>query len=103
MLALSFSMQMIFEEKTDSFGFSGGLYFASIFCLVLYKNALKPRDDISFEKNTTKRYYEKRGELHKYESLCKFLFIFLIIIGSFTFILGFVEVFIKYILSLLAK
>ena len=65
MITVSFILQNLYSEKTRYFGFAAGMFFIAVFALFSYKNALKPTGFIS-EKNSSKAYYQKRGELPKY-------------------------------------
>ena len=66
MITVSFILQNLYSEKTRYFGFAAGMFFIAVFALFSYKNALKPTGFIS-EKNSSKAYYQKRGELPKYK------------------------------------
>ena len=100
LIILSFILQTIFSDQTDSFGISGGAFFVSTFCLVEYKNALKPKDPFTI--NMTKRYYEKIGDLQKYRTLCKNLLIATISIGTISLLLGLFKISINYFISVFA-
>ena len=100
LMILTFTLQCIFKEQTKQFGFSCGASFLSIFCLFDYKNALTPsRTGLGASINMTKKYYEKKGELYKYQSLCKILFIITMSIAALTLIDGLRNIFLTYIMS----
>jgi len=104
LMGLTFALQMIFNEQTKKFGISCGELFLSIFCLFCYKNALNPTSrGLGCSINMTKNYYEKNGNLCKYQNLCKVLFIITISIASLTLMSGLGEVFIIYIKSVFAN
>ena len=94
-MILSFTLQCLFSEITGDFDLSCGSFFLSVFCLFCYKNALKPSE--KFVRNSTKRHYEKKGELPKYQKICKILFIITIGFGTLIFIKGTGLVLIHYI------
>ena len=104
LMALTFTLQILFNNQTKNFGTSCGALFLSIFCLFCYKDALKPTQvGIGHPINMTKKYYEKKGELHKYQSLCKVLFIATIVIAALTLMRGLGEIFMIYIKSVVAN
>lgn len=70
LMLFAYIMQNIYEEQTANFGLSAGSFFIAIFCLFLYKNALIPMS-FSGPKNTLKRYYNDRNQLHVYKKICK--------------------------------
>ena len=98
LIILAFILQVSFSIQTKNFGVSCGVFSISILCLFCYKNALKPTE-IFGPINTTKRYYEKKGELHKYKDLCKILFITTFCIGALSLIYGLGELCIGYLIS----
>ena len=87
-MVLTFSLRCLFSETTGDFGLSCGMFFLSIFFLFGYKNALIPMERGGFAVNRTKRYYQSRDELPKYQNLCKILFIITIGFGALSFIKG---------------
>ena len=87
LMVIAYILQCLFGENTSNFGFSCGAYFLSLFCLACFQSALKPSDSFG-PINQTKRYYEKKGELPKYQNLCKILFIIMISVGSLFLISG---------------
>ena len=99
LMIITFTLQCFFSEQTTKFGFSCGVYFLSVFCLVCFQNALKPSELLG-PINTAKRHYEKKGELPKYQNLCKILFIITISVGSLFFIGGIGEVLFLYLKNL---
>lgn len=98
LMVIAFTLQCFFSEQTTKLGFSCGAYFLSIFALFAYKNALKPSDP--FVINHTKRHYERKGELPKYQNLCKILFIITISVGSLYLIGGIGEILFFYLKNL---
>ena len=104
LMALTFTLQILFNNQTKNFGISSGALFLSIFCLFEYKNALTPSEKgLGAPINRTKKYYERKGELHKYQSLCKVLFIATIVIAALTLMRGLGEIFMIYIKSVVAN
>jgi hypothetical protein len=88
-----FILQNLFAEQTDFFGLSSGALFVSIFFLFGYKNALKPSErGIGAPINRIKKRYERNGELHKYQSLCKILFFTAICVSACTLVLGLIQI-----------
>lgn len=87
LIIMTLILQTLFNDRTSSFGVSSGAFFLSTFCLVCYNNALKPTEDWG-PNNPTKRYYEKKGELNKYQNLCKTLFIITIMVGTLSLLRG---------------
>lgn len=102
LMILTFALQTIFGEQTTKFGLSCGIFFLSIFCLFCYKNALKPTETFG-PRNMTKKYYEKKGDLPKYQNLCKILFVITISAGTLTLLGGFGEIIINYLQSLFVR
>ena len=101
LIILTFALQCIFKEHTKNFGLSCGAAFLSIFLLFTYKNALTPtKEGLGAPINRTKKYYERKGELHKYQSLCKILFITTIGVSALTLIGGVSEIFLTFIMSI---
>ena len=99
LMVIAFTLQCFFSEQTTKLGFSCGAYFLSIFCLACFQNALKPSESFG-PINTTKRHYEKKGELPKYQNLCKILFIITISVGSMFLIGGIGEILFFYLKNL---
>ena len=99
LIAVTFTLQNVFVEQTDLFGFSAGVYFLSLFCLFAYKNALKPTENFG-PRNSTKGYYEKQGDLPKYQSICKILLIITFSAGTLNFVGGLGEVAIFFVKTL---
>ena len=98
LMIFTFTLQNFFLEQTDSFGKSCGLFFISIFCLFCYKTALNPTvKGIGRPINLTKKYFENKGELHKYQNLCKVLFIITNIVALVTLFRGLCEILLIYI------
>ncbi len=102
LMIISFTLQTLFKDQTKEFDLSCGIFFLSIFCLFCYKNALKPTETFG-PINMTKRYYEKKGELPKYQNLWKILFIITISVGILTLLGGFGEIIIHYLNALFAR
>lgn len=102
LLILTFILKTLFNEQTTNFGISCGMFFLSLFCLSCYKNALKPTNNFG-PINRTKKHFEKKKELYKYEALCKTLFIITISIAVLTLIGGFWEIFILYMKSIFSN
>lgn len=100
LIIFAFILQSYFSIQTKNFGVSCGAFCISILCLFCYKNALKPTEMFG-PINMTKRYYEKKGELHKYKDLCKILFFAIFCIGVWSLIHGLGEVLISYLTSML--
>lgn len=90
-MLLTFVLQLLFQEQTADFGFSCGACFLSVFCLFEYKNALKPTETIG-PRNSTKKYYESKGDLPGYQKLCKILFIITLCVSAGSFLKGIAEV-----------
>ena len=100
-IILTFTLQCVFKEQTKNFGISCGITFLSIFLLFEYKNALTPaKKGFGAPINMTKKFYEEKGKLHKYQNLCKILFIITIGFATLTLIGGINDVFFNYILSI---
>lgn len=99
-MVITFTLQCFFDEQTPKFGYAGGAYFLSIFCLVSFQNALKPTE-LFGPINRTKRHYEKKGELSKYQNLCRILFIITISMGALFLIGGIGEVLFLYLKKLI--
>ncbi len=95
LMILTFTLQCLFSDQTTEFGFSCGAFFLSVFCLVCYKNALIPSESWG-PINPTKQHYERKGELPKYQNLCKILFLITISVGALSFIHGIGEVLFHY-------
>ena len=102
LMAIAYILQYLFGENTSNFGFSCGAYFLSLFCLACFQNALNPTESFG-PINTTKRHYEKKGELPKYQNLCKILFIITISVGSLFLIGGIGEILFFYLKNLLVS
>lgn len=101
LMILTFTLQCIFKEHTKNFGISCGVAFLSIFLLFAYKNALSPtKEGLGVPINRTKKYYERKGELYKYQSLCKILFITTMGVAALTLIGGLSDVFLTFIMSI---
>lgn len=96
LIALTFNLQYLLGEITNMFGLSCAAFFISTFCLFDYKNALKPMSRVGFTRNSTKRYYQSRGELPKYQNICKILFLITISFGTITLTTGIGELLIYY-------
>ena len=95
-ILLASILDIVFEENTTDFGLSAGMFFLSIFCLVEYKNALMPKKNT--EINMTKKHYEKKGELPKYQKLCLVFLLLTIALGLIFFARGAIGIFITKIL-----
>ncbi|MBQ9151455.1 MAG: hypothetical protein IJX72_04330 [Clostridia bacterium] len=96
MMILTFALQAGFNEQTKEFGLSCGMFFLSTFCLICYKNALKPTETFG-PVNLTKEHYERKRDLPKYQNLCKILFIITVSAGVLTLLGGLGEVLIHYL------
>ena len=102
LIILTFTLQALFLNQTKNFGISCGALFLSTFCLFCYKDALNPtKGGLGRPINMTKKYYEKKGDLRKYQNLCKILFIITIGVGTLCLLLGLCEIFINYLFSVL--
>ena len=101
-MILTFTFQYLFSEITRDFGLSCGMLFLSIFFLFGYKNALMPMERSGFAINRTKRYYQSRDELPKYQKLCIILFIVTISFGTLSFVKGMGNVLFHYVKLFLA-
>ena len=101
-MILTFTLQCLFSEIAGDFGLSCGMLFLSIFFLFGYKNALMPMERGGFAINMTKRYYQSRDELPKYQKLCKILFIVTISFGTLSFVKGMGNVLFHYVKLFLA-
>ena len=101
-MILTFTLQCLFSEISGDFGLSCGMFFLSTFFLFGYKNALKPMERGGFAVNMTKRYYQSREELPKYQKLCKILFIVTIGLGILFFIKSMGNVLFHYVNLFLA-
>ena len=98
-MILTFTLQCIFKEHTKNFGISCGVALLSIFLLFAYKNALIPtRKGLGAPINMTKKHYEQKGELNKYQSLCKILFITTLCVATLNLISGLGDVFFTFLL-----
>ena len=93
---MTFILNNLFSDQTKKFGTSCGIFFISTFPLVEYKNALKPTKNFG-SINRTKKYYEKKGKLEKYQSLCKILFLVTISLAAITLFVGLGEIFVLYL------
>lgn len=102
LMLLSFTLQCLFRDQTTEFGFSCGAFFLSVFCLVCYKNALTPSESWG-PINPTKQHYEKKGELPKYQNLCKILLLITTGVGALSFIGGIEEVLFHYVKTLFVR
>ena len=102
-MILTFTLQCLFSEIAGDFGLSCGMLFLSIFFLFSYKNALMPMERGGFAINMTKRYYQSRDELPKYQKLCKILFIVTISFGTLSFVKGMGNVLFHYVKLFLAQ
>lgn len=101
LILLTFTLQCVFMEQTKNFGISCGGAFLSIFFLFEYKNALSPsKKGIGAPINMTKKFYERKGNLQKYQSLCKILFIIIMCTVALSLIGGINDVFLNYIMSI---
>ena len=101
-MILTFTLQCLFSEITRDFDLSCGMFFLSIFFLFSYKNALIPLERGGFAVNMTKRYYQSRDELPKYQNLCKILFIITISLGALFFFEGMGTILFHYVKLFLA-
>ena len=99
LMILTFTLQCLFSDQTTEFGLSCGAFFLSVFCLVCYKNALTPSESWG-PINPTKQHYEKKGELPKYQNLCKILLLITTGVGALSFIGGIGEVLFHYVKAL---
>ena len=102
LMVIAFTLQCLFSEITRDFGLSCGMFLLSIFFLFGYKNALMPMERGGFAINMTKRYYQSRDELPKYQKLCKILFIVTISFGTLSFVKGMGNVLFHYVKLFLA-
>lgn len=94
LMIITYMLNINFNEQTKSFGTSCGMLFLSIFCMFCYKDALTPtKGGLGRPINMTKKYYEKKGELYKYQSLCKILFIITISVAAIYLIRGLAKIF----------
>jgi hypothetical protein len=89
-LLVLFVLQIPFGEQTKEFGLSCGACFLSIFCLFGYKNALKPTETVGAI-NSTKRHYERNGNLPGYQRFCKIMFLVLLSVSAIGFLKGLAE------------
>ena len=80
----SYALKTLFADQSATFNFACIGNFLAVILIFEYKNALKPTKGI----NTTKKYYEKRGELDKYKNICKFFFLAAFIAGILSFLCG---------------
>ena len=101
-MILTFTLQYLFSEITSVFGLSCGMLFLSIFFLIGYKNALIPMERGGFTIDMTKRYYQSRDELPKYQKLCKILFIVAISFGTLSLLKGVRTILFHYVKLFLA-
>ncbi len=100
LIILTFTLHCVFKDQTENFGISCGLACISIVLLFAYKNALTPsRTGIGVPIDMTKKYYERKGELYKYQGLCKILFIITISVAVLTLIREVSDIFLTYIMS----
>ncbi len=100
---ITFLLYNLFNDQTE-FRHSCIAFACSIFCLVCYKDALKPSERGPAQPiNMTKKHYERRGELHKYERLCKILFAITIAYGFLNLMFGLGEVLVIYLMSIYAN
>lgn len=96
-MILTFTLETFFHNQTKNFTISFIMLFLSALFLCCHKNALKPpQKGITNTINMTKWHYAKKGELHKYQKLCKILLFITITISAFTLIFGLIEMFIIY-------
>ena len=95
MFFVSFASKALFVDQTVEFDYACMGFFFAIILIFEYKNALKPTKGI----NMTKKYYEKRCELNKYQNICKFFFLFAFVLGILNFLCGVGVILIDYIKS----
>ncbi len=95
-MLILFVLQSLFIGKTKEFGLSCGACFLSIFCLFGYKNALKPTETVGAI-NSTKRHYERNGDLPGYQRFCKIMFLVGLSVSAINFLKGLAEVVIFFI------
>ncbi len=96
LMFLTLVLKTIFADQASNFNISCGAFFLSTFCLVSYKNALKPTEFWG-TKNFTKFYYEKKGKLDKYQNLCKVCLIITISIGTLKLFSGIIQIVYNYL------
>lgn len=96
MITVSFILQNLYIGQTRYFGFAAGMFFIAVFALFSYKNALKPMGFIS-EKNSSKAYYQKRGELPKYKQICKNVLMLLSGLGSLFLLRGLIAIIVTHL------
>ena len=89
----SYLLKTLFADQSVAFNFTCMSNFFAVILIFEYKNALKPTKGI----NTTKKYYEKRGELDKYKNICKFFFLAAFIAGILSFLRGVFVIVVNYI------
>jgi hypothetical protein len=89
-MLILFVLQVSFGEQTKEFGLSCGTCFLSIFCLFGYRNALKPTETMG-PINSTKSYYERKGDLPGYQRFCKIMFLVLLSVSAIGFLKGLAE------------
>ena len=69
----------------------------SIFLLFAYENALKSKKSgVGESINFTKKYYQSRGELEKYQQILKNALIFTLCVAAILFICGLVRAILNY-------
>lgn len=92
---VSYALNTLFIDQTERFISAAMGAFLAIILIFEYKNALKHTKGIK----GVKKYYEKRGELDKYQNICKFLFAFAFLSGVWSFVRGIGVIFINFIKS----
>ena len=98
LIILSFTLQTLFNDQIQNLELACISFSLSIFCLFCYKDALKPTEKgIGRPVNMTKKHYERKGELHKYQNLCKILFIVTISYGALMLFFGFGDLLFTYL------
>lgn len=102
LMILTFTLQCLFRDQTTEFDLSCGAFFLSVFCLVCYKNALVPSESWG-PINPTKQHFEKKGELPKYQNLCKILLLITLGVGALSLISGIGAVLFHYVKTLFAR
>lgn len=95
---LSFVLFNIFDKQFRILEISSAMFMLSVFCLFEYSNALKPKKTgIGASINFTKKHYQNRGELQKYQNITKRCLVVTFGLGIITLIFGLIEISIYYI------
>lgn len=98
LFVLSFVLFNILDKQFRVLEIASAMFLLSVFCLFEYNNALKlKKTGIGASINFTKKHYQKRGELQKYQNITKRCLVVTFGLGIITLIFGLIEISIYYI------